>query len=238
MACFEPAPQAHHCPSGTTQLWDDLHVYISSPPSPTSAAVILVSDVFGWESPLFRKLADKVAADGFFVVVPDLLYGDAYDPACTEDREQWRAKHSPEGKPMEDLKKIVEDLESKGITAIGVAGFCWGAKVVITCKESIIKAVVLLHPSRVTIEDIKAVQVPTAILAAETDHSTPVSVIEEFQTALASQAGVEHFVKVYPGVVHGWTVRYDPNDEEVVKKAEEAHTDMIAWFQKHLKGTV
>ena len=43
------------------------------------------------------------------------------------------------------------------------------------------------------------------------------------------------FVKIFPKVSHGWTVRYKPDDAEEVKAAEEAHQDLLNWFAKHLK---
>jgi len=46
---------------------------------------------------------------------------------------------------------------------------------------------------------------------------------------------VDGFVKIFPGVAHGWTVRYDPQDPAAVKPAEEAVQDTLAWFNKHLK---
>lgn len=42
------------------------------------------------------------------------------------------------------------------------------------------------------------------------------------------------FVKIFPKA-HGWTVRYNPDDAEAVKAAEEAHKDLLDWFAKHLK---
>ncbi|KAI3826447.1 hypothetical protein L1987_00495 [Smallanthus sonchifolius] len=77
-------------------------------------------------------------------------------------------------KGCEDVRKVVADLKSKGASAVGVAGFCWGG-------------------------------------------------------------AIDNSVKIYHGVVHGWTVRYKDDDEHVVKCAMEAHTDLLNWFTKYLK---
>jgi dienelactone hydrolase len=46
---------------------------------------------------------------------------------------------------------------------------------------------------------------------------------------------VAHFLKIFPGVTHGWAVRYDDDDAAAVKSAEEALADMMDWFDKYLK---
>ncbi|EFJ15962.1 hypothetical protein SELMODRAFT_179981 [Selaginella moellendorffii] len=231
--CCVPAPPATHSSVGGEESWGGIDVYVNHPASST-AAVILVSDVFGWKAPLFRKLADKVAAAGFVAVAPDLLYGDFFDPDASGPVQTWIQGHKPHLKPLEDCKKLVSVLQSKGITSIGLSGFCWGAKVVILAsKETTCNALVMCHPSMVTIDDIKACKAPLAILAAETDHVTPVDMVNEFKKHL-EHGNQDHFVKVFPGTAHGWTVRYDVNSENAVKNAEEAHEDFIAWFRKHL----
>ena len=48
----------------------------------------------------------------------------------------------------------------------------------------------------------------------------------------------DSFVKIYPGVAHGWTVRYNVEDESAVKSAEEAHLDMLNWFTKYVKWKI
>ncbi|KAF8765701.1 hypothetical protein HU200_008202 [Digitaria exilis] len=59
-------------------------------------AVILISDVFGFEAPNLRTIADKVALSGYFVVVPDFLHGDPY---VLENAERplpvWMKSHPP-----------------------------------------------------------------------------------------------------------------------------------------------
>jgi dienelactone hydrolase len=46
---------------------------------------------------------------------------------------------------------------------------------------------------------------------------------------------IGHFVKIFPGVEHGWAVRYNDNDEAAVRRAEEAMQGMMDWFNKYLK---
>lgn len=41
-------------------------------------------------------------------------------------------------------------------------------------------------------------------------------------------------VKIYPGAVPGWPVRYDEKDETAVRKANTAHKVMLDWFRDHM----
>jgi len=205
-------------------------------PSDSKLAIILIADVYGYEAPNLRKIADKVAAAGFHVVVPDFFYGEPYNPANAEKPLLvWKAEHEP-AKAFEDSKPVIEALRSKGISAVGAAGFCYGAKVVVELvKSGLIEAGVFLHPSFVTLDDIKEVKVPLAILGAEIDNLSPPEVVKQFEEVLSSKTEVPSFVRIFGGVAHGWTVRYNVEDEKAVKAAEEAHQDMLNWFIKYVK---
>ncbi|XP_043709269.1 endo-1,3;1,4-beta-D-glucanase-like isoform X2 [Telopea speciosissima] len=217
---------------GFVQEFAGLNTYISGSLD-SKFAILLVSDLFGYEAPNFRKLADKVAAAGYLVVVPDFFYGDPFE--MHKNRADWLAAHGTD-KGFEDAKPIISALKSKGVSAIGAAGFCWGAKVVVQlAKSDEIQAVVMLHPSRVTVDDIRAVKIPISILGAEFDEISPPELVKQFEEILAVKPEVSSFVKIFPGVVHGWTVRYDTTDQLAVKNAEEAHMDMLNWFTKHVK---
>eukprot|EP01018_Ginkgo_biloba_P010074 Gb_35405 [translate_table: standard] len=147
----------------------------------------------------------------------------------------WLKIHGPE-KAFEPSRKVIESLKNRGIPTIGAAGFCWGAKVVVELtKGEDLKAVVILHPAFLTVEDIKVVKAPIAILGAEIDQYCPPEFVEQFGAIVSAKTEVDSFVKIYPGVAHGWTVRYSDDDEVAVKNAEAAHTDMLEWFNKHLK---
>ncbi|GLT47494.1 hypothetical protein SLA2020_211890 [Shorea laevis] len=234
--CFEnPPSKTTTCGAGYVEEFAGLNTYITGPPD-SKRAILLISDVFGYEAPNLRKLADKVSAVGYLVVVPDFFYGD---PANFDnpqfDREAWRKVHNTD-KGYEDAKPVIAALRSKGVTAIGVAGFCWGGKVLVNLASSDdIQAAVILHPGRITDDEIKEVKVPTALLGAEIDNATPPEQMKHFGEILSTKSEFDSFVKIFPGVSHGWTVRYNVEDESAVKSAEEAHEDMMNWFAKHVK---
>ncbi|KAF7848627.1 hypothetical protein BT93_L1787 [Corymbia citriodora subsp. variegata] len=199
-------------------------------------AILLVSDIFGYEAPNLRKLADKVAAAGFYVVVPDYFYGDPFAPENPERPLMVWIKDHGTDKGFEDTKPVIEALKSRGISTIGAAGFCWGAKVAVElAKCELIQSAVLLHPALVTVDDIKGVKVPIAVLGAEIDQMSPPELLKQFEEVLAAKSEIVGFVKIFPKVSHGWTVRYKVDDEAAVKSAAEAHADMIQWFVKFVK---
>ncbi|MED6155370.1 hypothetical protein PIB30_004384 [Stylosanthes scabra] len=220
---------------GHVEKFGGLHSYLTGSPQ-SNLAVLLISDVFGYEAPNLRNLADKIAADGYYVVVPDFFNGEPFDPQNTNRPfPEWIKDHGV-GKGFEDAKPVVEALKSKGISAIGAVGFCWGAKVVVElAKPKLIQVAVLLHPSFVTVEDINAVDIPIGIRGAEKDQISPPEVIKKFEEVLSAKQQPEADVKVVPHVEHGWTVRYDTGDAEAVKAAGEAHQFVLEWFAKHLK---
>ncbi|GLT70976.1 hypothetical protein SLA2020_430220 [Shorea laevis] len=174
-------------------------------------AVLIISDIFGYEAPNLRKVADKVAAAGFY------------------------ADHGTD-KGFEEAKAVIEALKSQGVLAVGAAGYCWGAKVTVELgKCELIQAGVLLHPAWVTVDDIKGVKVPTAILGAEIDDFAPPELLKQFEEVFTAKPGVDSYVKVFPNVEHGWTIRYNVEDDAAVKSAEEANQILLDWCVKYVK---
>ncbi|KAB1214180.1 hypothetical protein CJ030_MR5G027205 [Morella rubra] len=233
--CSNPPTLNPNAGGGHVEQLGGFSSYVSGS-TDSKLAVLLVSDIFGYENPKLRKLADKVAAAGFYVVVPDFLHGDPYVPENAErPLPDWLKDHGAD-KAFEEAKPVIEAVKSKGVSAVGAAGFCWGAKVVVElAKSELIQAAVLLHPSFVTLDDIKVVKVPIAVLGAEIDKISPPEVLKQFEEVLAAKPEVDGYVKIFPKVAHGWTVRYRDEDEAAVKSAEEAHQNLLEWFVKYVK---
>ncbi|KAJ4969537.1 hypothetical protein NE237_016238 [Protea cynaroides] len=229
--CDNPPALNPNSGVGTVEEFGGLLSYITGSLD-SKGAILLVSDVFGFEAPNLRKLADKIAAAGYYVVVPEFMHGDPYDPDNVERPIMAWIKDHGVDKGFEEAKPIVSAIKSKGFSIIGAAGFCWGGKVVVElAKSGYIQAAVLCHPSLVTVDDMKEVKAPVAVLGAEIDQHFPPEYLKQFEGVLS----VEGFVKIFPGVAHGWTVRYDVADKKAVEPAEEAHKDMLDWFAKYVK---
>ncbi|KAJ1275666.1 hypothetical protein BS78_05G153200 [Paspalum vaginatum] len=95
-------------------------------------------------------------------------------------------------------------------------------------KAPEIQAGVVSHPGPITFDDIKEVKCPILILGTEIDHISRPEVIKQFEQVLSANSGVAHSVKIFPGVAHGWSVRYSPDAAAAaVKSAEEALGDTI-----------
>ncbi|CAI0422599.1 unnamed protein product, partial [Linum tenue] len=234
--CFNNPPILNPSYSaGEVEELAGFQTYVTGSPD-SNLAILLIHDAFGYEAPNLRKLADKVASSGFFVVVPDLLYGDPADLGNPQfDPQAWLATH-PSDKGCEDAKKVIAELRSRGFSAIGAAGFCWGGMVLVKLASGTeLLAGVILHPGPITVDEINAVRIPTAILGAENDHIFPADQLEQLGHVLATKSGQVCYVKIFPGVSHGWTMKYKEDDDSAVKVAEEAHLDMLNWFLKYVR---
>ncbi|KAI5349689.1 hypothetical protein L3X38_002578 [Prunus dulcis] len=231
--CSNPPTLNPSSGSGHVEKLCGFNSYVTGSPD-SKLAILLVHDAFGYEAPKARKLADKIAAAGFIVVLPDFFNGDPFDGNLAS-LPVWIKAHGVD-KTIGDAKPVIEALKSKGVSAIGAVGFCWGGKgVVELAKYDFIQAAVLCHPSFVTVDDIKAVKVPISVLGAEIDQLSPPEVVKQFEEVLSAKPEIKSHVKIFPKVVHGWTLRYNDEDEAAVKAAEEAHQDLLGWFLSHVR---
>lgn len=240
--CISP-PSCDYQALGHDETWNSLPVYIAGPslsPAPSSA-VLIISDIYGWRVPQTRQLADKIAAAGHFVVVPDFMEGEPY--ASTDPNQEYGGLHEylerhSKRKAINHAKEVLEKIHTMGFHVIGAAGFCWGAKILVNLLkgDTAVGAGIMCHPSFLTTDDIKEVKVPLAILGAEIDIITPPKMVLEFESILKASPDVGHqsYCNIYPDADHGWTTRYEPNNLEARNRAETAHGDIISWFQTHL----
>ena len=115
--------------------FENVQAYVAVPhgPQPTKA-ILLLSEWWGLNQQI-KGLSDRFAAQGFIVVAPDLYHGKV-----TEDADE--ANHLMSGL---DFKAAVAECdvwmrylkESKGITKVGVMGFCMGGALTLACGSDL-----------------------------------------------------------------------------------------------------
>ncbi|KAM0484392.1 hypothetical protein ACHAPX_001815 [Trichoderma viride] len=152
----------------------------------------------------------------------------------------WPSKAWPRVKGFfEQLRK-----EEGASQSVGAAGFCWGGKQVVLLGRGdqidgrpLIDAGFTGHPSLLSLPaDINSLTLPVAFALADHDSNLPVEKAEDIKAIVeAKPESARGEVKVYPNCSHGFCVRVDQKFDDIVKQADEATDQCIAWFNVHFK---
>ena len=128
---------------------------------------------------------------------------------------------------------------------VGAAGFCWGGKhaIFLTHPDSVtaegkplVDAAFIAHPSVVTYpHDIAKVARPASLAIGDKDMSVTMEQVAITQKTWEAKTDVDTEVVVYPGANHGFTVRVDHFNENLLRQCKEAEDQAIVWMTKYLK---
>ena len=134
---------------------------------------------------------------------------------------------------------------------VGVAGYCWGGKHVVSLAEGffvssaeggdkrkpLIDVGFTAHPSFLSLfEDIQKTTVPVSFALGGKDNMVSVEQAKELEKiVLAKPEGQKGECRVYPGYGHGFACRVDVTNGDP-KGAVEAEEQALAWFEKHFDG--
>ena len=125
-----------------------------------------------------QLIADQFAANGYWVVMPDLFQGDAIElnqlGTGNFDIMTWLTKGGPEGKGHlpDTVDPIVEKtlayMKEQGAKKIGAVGYCFGGKYVarFLAKGKGVDVGFTAHPSFVDEAELRGMTGPLSIAAA------------------------------------------------------------------------
>ncbi|KAK6359835.1 hypothetical protein TWF696_000969 [Orbilia brochopaga] len=198
---------------------------------------------------------------GFLVVMPDLFEGDPAPQAGATKTEEvsghesfieqvkvkaaegikilmidlWLARHTPE-KTLPIVQSVLEAAKvefADAASQVFAVGYCFGGKYVLKLAATAeIAAGAVAHGTAVTIEDIKAVERPVSFVCVENDGLFPDEVREAGRKDL-QERNIDHEIKVYSGVPHGFAVMGSYEDEKIQTAQTEANNQMLEWLINH-----
>ncbi|KAK9815250.1 hypothetical protein WJX72_000688 [[Myrmecia] bisecta] len=221
-------------PSGSEGTVGGVSAYIAEPATASDKAVLLLTDIYGWQAKNPRLIADRLAQNGFLVVIPDLFAGKHWTEGKPwSELRDWAAQFPKEAQ-LELVKRALADTRSQSqVEHVGLIGHCWGGLfTVLLTGEGIVDAGVIAHGSMITLDMVKAIKMPTMFLCAENDQQIPASFRAEIQQVLPELKTPTAF-KLYPGTEHGFAVRGDITVPAVAAAADDAFAETLKFLTEH-----
>jgi len=174
--------------------------------------------------------------------------------------DMWLARQTPE-KVMPIILKVIEAAKAEYADAVAhgegiyCVGYCFGGKYAImlagahpdsvmagqAAKDEeagmaqqgpLIKAGAAAHATLVTRDDLKAVKAPLTMVCVENDPLFPEEILEDGRKHFAT-SNVEHEIKTYSNVPHGFAVYGDYNSPAIREAQASALKQMLDWLKSH-----
>ena len=217
--------------------------YMAAPPTPASAAIILIPEIFG-VNPGIRAKCDQLAQAGYLALAPDIFWRFAPGVELNPDIET-EAQEAFGYFGQYDANDGVRDIEAaihairKGLSShapvqkIGCVGYCLGGRLAyMAATRTDISASVGYYGVMIDqmLNESHAIANPLMLHIPTADHF----VGPDAQAAM--HAGLGHHPKVtlydYDGLDHGFATEMGDRRNETGAQLADART--MAFFEDHL----
>ncbi len=185
--------------------------YLSTPSGGPGAGVIVIPTILGGE-PYMASFADRLAAEGFAALLPNMFWRDEDPGILDHDEQGFKRAHARNGRSdieqgMADLADIITALKARPECngKIAVIGFCFGgAHALLGAARLGIDAGISFHGSHVGnhLDEISGITCPMSFHYGDKDAVAPMEEINRIRTAFDKLENAELFI--YPGAIHGY----------------------------------
>lgn len=218
---------------------EHIKAYVTRSPVDAGKAVIVVQDIFGWQLPNTRYMADMIAGNGYTTIVPDFFVGqEPWDPSGDWSTFPEWLKSRNARKINREVDAVLRYLKQQcHAQKIGIVGFCWGGivvhQVMMTYPE--VRAGVSVYGIIRDSKDVYNLKNPTLFIFAENDAVIPLEQVSVLTQKLKEHCKVNYQVKTFSGQTHGFVHRKredcSPADKPYI---EEARRNLIEWLNKYI----
>jgi carboxymethylenebutenolidase len=181
-----------------------------------------------------RSVASRLAKDGYSALAIDLLSEEGGSETLAQGDVQAALSQAPTERLVGDLKAGLDELERRVPGAkLGVIGFCFGGGMVwalLDAGDPRLAAAIPFYGPAPAAPDFAGNR--AAVLGVYAELDARVNASRETAEVALSAAGLEHEMKVYPGVDHAFFndtgARYNP------EQAAAAYADVLDWLARYL----
>jgi carboxymethylenebutenolidase len=205
--------------------------YFTHPAGGPHPPVVLFIDAIGLR-PRIEEMADRIAAQGYAVLAPNLFYRAGRAPVIPNIVERLhsedRAAVLGELRPLmvaftpeviaSDAQAYVDFLDAQPEVASGplaTTGYCfgggWSLRAAAQLPDRVVAAA-SFHGGNLATEDPNSPHLLAPLVTgelyvghADQDHAMPVEQIERLEKAF-TEAGLTYTSELYEGSAHGWTM--------------------------------
>jgi len=207
--------------------------YLSKPVKPNSAGVILIHEFWGVNEQI-KKIAEKIAAEGYMTVAVDLYEG----MVAKDVDEARRMKDSvKEENALSRIKEAMRTLQENDILKekIAVWGFCFGGSYAFKSAVADIGAgaYIIYYGGMITEqkEILERIQKPVLGIFGGQDGGIPTTKVESMKKML-DMLGKKNEVYIYPDAGHAFANEMRESYNPAATK--DAWQKSLAFLQKHL----
>jgi len=184
-----------------------------------------------------RKLADRLAAQGYVVLAVDLFNGKTARDNVGARALMSAVIENPEI-ANENIRQayafLVQSGLAPGIAALGWSfGGSWALNAAMLFPNDLRAAVIYYGQVTDSEDKLAPVNVPILGLFGENDRGVTVENVRAFEDML-EKLGKDYEIEIYPGVGHAFADPAAPNYDAAV--AEQAWSRVTAFLDEHLRG--
>ncbi|MFF7903086.1 dienelactone hydrolase family protein [Streptomyces sp. NPDC088817] len=212
---------------------DTAHGYLALPPSGSGPGVLVIQEWWGLTDHI-ADVADRLAAEGFVALAPDLYGGSvAHDP----DEALPMMKALPVSRGVELLSGAVGHLLSlPEVTSgtVGAVGFCMGGGFVLylaAVDPRVSAAVPFYGVIRGELPDFSGLRAGLLGHFGEQDQGVPPERVEELRETIERQSGVSADFRMYPAGHAFFNDRRPSHDPD---SASRAWRSTVAFLHERL----
>ncbi|EUC33591.1 hypothetical protein COCCADRAFT_4891 [Bipolaris zeicola 26-R-13] len=227
-------------PKGNVKQIGNIRTYFAYPEDgSTQNAILLMTDALGMDFLNTQLIADQFAANGYLVVIPDVFNGNhirfPFPPSFS--LQDWVDNTMPRTPTVDPIyETVINHLRNKlGVKRLGGIGYCFGGKYVCRwLKPGSLDAGFIAHPSFVDADEVRGVQRPLSIAAAETDEIFPAEKRRQTEDIL-KETKVSYQVFLYSHVEHGFATKGNLEIDRERFAKEQAFFQAVFWMDEYVK---